>query len=118
MAGGTQRQPAAGWRSAVSALAEEIKAALREVLREELPLEDLRLFLARAAAESDRMLSVEEAAQRLGLSVSTVYKKSQTCELPSVKMGTRTLFRVADLDAYAAARRRSPERVRELVARA
>src|SRR6266850_6712191 len=102
----------------MSALADEIKTAIREVLREELPLDDLRLFLARAAAENDRLLSVEEAAQRLGLSVSTVYKKSQTCELASVKMGSRTLFRAADLDAYGAARRRSPERVLQLVARA
>ena len=104
----------------MSAIADEIKTALREVLREELS----RIFgqeqfplSGRPAAEVD-LLDVGAAARRLGLAVGTVYRKAAKCELPSVKLGERVLFRPADLDAYAEARRRSPERVRELVARA
>jgi excisionase family DNA binding protein len=92
---------------------DDLKSVIREVIREELAL-----LFPRVPPDNDRLLNVEEAAQRLGLSVSTVYKKSQACELPSVKMGSRTLFRPADLDAYTASRRRSPERVRDLLARA
>jgi hypothetical protein len=40
------------------------------------------------------------------------------CELPSHKIGGRLVFAPADLDAYAAARRRSPEKVRALAAKA
>ncbi len=91
---------------------DELKAAVREVLREELPR--LLAGLQVAAPDGERLLDVDEAAQRLGLSPSTVYKRAQACKLPSVKDGTRVLFRPADLDAYAAARRRSPEKVRAL----
>ena len=104
----------------MSAIADEIKTALREVLREELSRmfgqEQLPLS-GRPAADDGRLLNVDEAAQRLGLAAGTVYRKAAKCELPSVKLGERVLFRPADLDAYAEARRRSPERVRELVAR-
>lgn len=48
-----------------------------------------------------RLVGVEEAARHLGLSTSTVYKRAERCELPSVKEGGRLLFRMADLDAYA-----------------
>jgi excisionase family DNA binding protein len=85
--------------------------AIRDVVREEFS----RLLAAQA--DRDRLLDVDEAALRLGLSTSTVYKKSQTCEIPSVKIGGRVLFRPLDLDAYAEARRRSPERVMELAGR-
>jgi excisionase family DNA binding protein len=90
---------------------EDLKAAIREVLREELPR-----LLAEVLGQADRerLLDVDEAAQRLGLSSSTIYKWANSCELPSVKVGVRVLFRPADLDAYAEARRRSPERVKSL----
>lgn len=90
-----------------------IASTVREVVREELQrCGALRRPVPAAPAEA--LLGVPEVAQRLGLAKSTVYKRAQACELPSVKVGTRVLFRPADLDAYAEARRRSPERVREL----
>jgi len=90
--------------------ADELKAAVREVLREELAH---LLGQARPGADAD-LVDVEEAARRLGLAVGTVYRKAQKCELPSHKLGERVLFSPADLDAYTQARRRSPERVRKL----
>ena len=88
---------------------EALKSAIREVLREELPR-----LLATAQPPGERLLDVHEAAQRLGLAKSTIYKRSERCELASVKVGTRVLFRPADLDAFTGARRRSPEQVKAL----
>jgi len=83
-----------------------VKAAIREVVREEL---------AALRGEKERLMDVDEAAQRLGLSASTIYKlASRSDALASVKIGGRLLFKPSDLDAYAEARRRSPERVRKL----
>jgi excisionase family DNA binding protein len=96
----------------MSALADEMKAALREVLREELLA--LREELRRPSQDGDRLVDVAEAARRLGLATSTVYKRAEACLLPSVKDGGRLLFRIADLAQYAEERRRSPERVKEL----
>jgi excisionase family DNA binding protein len=100
--------------------ADELRALLREVVREELPLA-LAQLQPRPDIDPDRLVGVAEAADRLGLSTSTVYKRAEACELPSVKDGGRLLFRVADLVAYAEARRRSSgrssERVRQLAQR-
>jgi excisionase family DNA binding protein len=98
----------------VSALAEEIRAALREVLREELPRALAQLRPAPTTDDRDCLVGIKEAARRLGLSTSTAYKRAERCELPSVKDGGRLLFRTADLTAYAEDRRRSPERVNEI----
>jgi excisionase family DNA binding protein len=96
----------------MSALADEIAAALAPLHDEIRALrEELR---ATAARGGDALLDVDEAARRLGLARSTVYKLAQRCELPSVKAGARLLFRPADLDAHVDARRRSPERVKAL----
>jgi excisionase family DNA binding protein len=103
----------------MSALAEEIKSALREVLREELPRALAQLGLkAKDEADAECLIGVQEAAQRLGLSVSTIYKRAERCELPSVKDGGRLLFKTDDLMAYAEGRRRSPERVHQLAIKA
>jgi len=95
----------------LSLSAEEIRATIQQVLREELPR---MLAELRQPAPVDGLLGVEAAAKRLGLSTSTVYKRGQRGHLPCIKDGSRVLFRPADLDAYAEARRRSPDRVRAL----
>ena len=97
----------------MSALAEELEAVVRKVLREELA----RLISGLPSPAGERLLDVDETARRLGLSSSTIYKRANACELPSVKLGGRVLFKPADLDAYAEERRRSPERVKELASR-
>jgi excisionase family DNA binding protein len=97
----------------VSALAEEIKSAVREVLREEL-LRALAQLRAALTTDRDCLVGVKEAARRLGLSTSTVYRRAERCELPSIKDGSRRLFKIPDLMAYAEARRSSPEKARRL----
>jgi excisionase family DNA binding protein len=101
-----------------------LKEAVRQVLREELPrvLAELQqgvglpVGVHDSLRRVDGLIGVEAAARHLGLAAGTVYKLARKCELPSVKMGTRLLFKLADLDAYAAARRRSPERVTAIAA--
>jgi excisionase family DNA binding protein len=96
----------------------ELRAALRvvlpEILREVLPT----LLAQTAANNPPNLLGVDQAAEHLGLGVSTIRKLAGRCEVASVKSGRRLLFRPEDLDAYAKARRRSPERVRALAERA
>jgi excisionase family DNA binding protein len=95
----------------VSALADEIRAAVREVLRDELPK---LLAEARPQQQGAALVGVTEAARRLGLAVGTVYKMAARLEVPSHKIKGRLLFRAADIEEYTTARRRSPERVAEL----
>jgi excisionase family DNA binding protein len=64
--------------------------------------------------DDERLLSVREAARRLGLRPSTVYKMAGRGSIPSVKLGGRRLFRVADLDRLVSESRLSSERIDEL----
>src|SRR5438105_15034249 len=97
----------------MSTLADEIHAAVQKAFETAIPrMVDEVLKRMGAGTEATDLLDVAAAARRLGLAVGTVYRKAAKCELPSVKLGERVLFRPADLDAYAEARRRSPERVR------
>jgi excisionase family DNA binding protein len=98
----------------MSALVEEIRAAVQQALREELPRALAELRGSSASAPATELLGVAAAARRLGLRTGTVYKMAARGELPSHKIGGRRLFAPADLDAFAEARRCSPERVREL----
>jgi excisionase family DNA binding protein len=45
------------------------------------------------------VLSPRDAADRYGLSVPTLYRMARRGELRMAKIGSRTLIRVADLDA-------------------
>jgi excisionase family DNA binding protein len=47
-----------------------------------------------------RLLTVDEAAEYLGLQVDTVYKKSRLRELPSVKVGRALRFDVEALKRF------------------
>ena len=51
-------------------------------------------------AVGKRLLNAEEAAQYLGLSVDTVYKKARLRELPSVKVGRALRFDVKALERF------------------
>lgn len=62
--------------------------------------------LADPAQGAQALIDVDAAADRLGLSVSTVYRLSRRQTLPSVKVGERLLFEPEALDAYIASNRR------------
>jgi len=62
----------------------------------------------------EQLVGVAAAAERLGISTSTVYKMAARVELPSVKLGGRLLFKLADLAAHAEKRRRTPAIVARL----
>jgi len=101
----------------MSALADEVREAVRQAIREELPRVLAELQQATSPRAGDMLVGVEAAARRLGLAKGTVYKMAEKCELPSHKIKGRLLFSPADLDTYADARRRSPEIVAQLAAR-
>ena len=83
-------------------LEELVVGAVRRALAEARPVP--------AKNDDKRLVGVKDAAKRLGMSAKTLYKRAASVEIPSVKDG-RLLFRIADLDAYAEAHRRSPELV-------
>lgn len=51
------------------------------------------------------LLSVEQAAERLGLSLWTVYRLARGGSLGSVQIGRRRLFAEEDLEAFVKATR-------------
>jgi excisionase family DNA binding protein len=93
-------------------LDEALRAAMRDILREELPalLEEVlkkhrveqHNNEARPAAIEDKLLSVDEVAARLGVSKPTVRRWIQKGELTASCVGPRRLLRVrqTDVDAF------------------
>jgi hypothetical protein len=55
---------------------------------------------ARSAPVNEKLLSVKEAAQQLGVSESWLYQS----DVPHVKLGRRKLYRPTDLAGYVDAR--------------
>lgn len=47
----------------------------------------------------DRLISIPEAARRLGLSYWTLYRWAQDRRVPSIRLGRRRLIAVCDLQA-------------------
>ncbi len=52
-----------------------------------------------AGRSADRLLSINEVADRLSISRDTVYRVIAR-EVPTYRVGERTRFRAADLDDY------------------
>jgi excisionase family DNA binding protein len=73
------------------ALSTIIRDAVRDVLQE----------VNAAGADNAALISVPEAAQRLGLGMTKLRELIASGELRSVVVGTRRLLRPADLDAFA-----------------
>jgi excisionase family DNA binding protein len=70
--------------------------------------------LPEETASDSRLLTVEEAAEHLSLSPSTVYRLGETAQLARVKLGSRVRFRRRDLDEYAERHRTSDGKVIDL----
>ena len=61
--------------------------------------------------DSEKLLTVDEVAEILRVSPSTVYRRIQAGELPAVKLGHRQVrIKQEDLDAYIEAHRIEPDR--------
>jgi excisionase family DNA binding protein len=63
----------------------------------------------------DNLISVEQAAQRLGVSFWTVYRLARSGRLASIRLGRRRLFQEQDLERLISATRQEgkPSPVRE-----
>ncbi|MCA9668101.1 MAG: helix-turn-helix domain-containing protein [Myxococcales bacterium] len=55
-------------------------------------------------ASAGELLDVRHAAERLGMSVSWVYRQVESGRLSCVRIGNRVRFRVADLEVFVAER--------------
>ena len=87
----------------MSAFSEELEAAVRRVLREEMP----KLL----REDPERKVRVMEASKRTGLAKATLYEMAEELKIPSYKVGRALLFKVADLDEYIERTRRSRDAV-------
>ena len=52
------------------------------------------------STRQDRLLSVQEVAQRFGVPVSWVYAKAEDGTLPSYKVGHYRRFRLPEIDEF------------------
>jgi excisionase family DNA binding protein len=57
----------------------------------------------------ETLLSVHQAAERLGVSFWTVYRMARSGQLPSIHLGRRRLFVEEDLEKLIRSRRTDPE---------
>jgi excisionase family DNA binding protein len=64
----------------------------------------------REAAGVEPLVTVEEAAEFLGVRVGTVYLWAESERIPSYKVGNLRRFRLSELEAYLHARRTGPSR--------
>ncbi len=70
-----------------------------EIIRE-LVREELGRALGDRKGTPQALFTVQQAADRLMLAPATVYKMAERREIPSVKIGSRLLFRPEDLDRF------------------
>ena len=64
--------------------------------------------------ERNRLVNLNGAADYLNMPKSTIYKRSSTGKLPSVKIGKSVLFALSDLADYVESHRRGPDVVLKL----
>jgi excisionase family DNA binding protein len=94
----------------IDALADRIAERAAEIV-----LERLRPEIVHSRDHDDtRLIDVHAAAGKLSVAESAIYKLAGSGRLPSVKVGGRLRFRVADIEKLIEQGTRSDERVREL----
>ncbi|MEP6645926.1 MAG: helix-turn-helix domain-containing protein [Saprospiraceae bacterium] len=79
---------------------EQLPQAVYEIQQKLASIEQLLLQLNKASPESDAILTVEEAAKFLNLSVATIYSLISKGELPVMKRSKRCYFSKFELIAY------------------
>jgi excisionase family DNA binding protein len=63
------------------------------------PRDDMA-FEGQPRKSTERLLSIREVRETLGVSSQTLYRLIRRGELPAVKIGARTLVREGELDAF------------------
>ena len=79
---------------------EQLPQAVYEIQQKLASIEQLLLQLTKTNPGSDAILTVEEAAEFLDLSVATIYKMISQRELPVMKQSKRCYFSKLELVAY------------------
>lgn len=75
---------------------EQLLEAFRPIIRHELAQVQPTLPSG-AAAPADELLTVQQAAQLLDVSVATIHEHKRTGKLPYTKLGGRTYLKRSDL---------------------
>lgn len=80
-------------------LAEEVRAGVLAALAEidEAVRTAVRAELNRTGGDPDRLVGVEEAAHRLGMTLAALRKAAARGTIPAKRVGRRLRFRVGDL---------------------
>ena len=76
------------------ALQELISNAVRQALHTQQTAQST------AQQEEPRLLTRDEAARFLRVSISTLHRRVKDGDIPTIVMGGRTLFRQSDLEAF------------------
>ena len=69
----------------------------REIIREEIHRAFKQLDFGSSTEDFDEILDVNKACQFLGVSKSTIYKKTSDREIPHSKVGKRLYFKRSEL---------------------
>lgn len=79
---------------------DQLPQAVYEIQQKLASIEQLLIQLNKSGPESDTILTVEEAAELLDLSVATIYSLISKGELPVMKRSKRCYFSKLELIAY------------------
>ncbi|GAA4295711.1 helix-turn-helix domain-containing protein [Nibribacter koreensis] len=82
---------------------------LRMIVREELRRVLSETGLLKAIGLHEELLTIEQAAQMLGLAKSTIYVLTSRQEIPCFKKSRRLYFRRSELLTWVEAGRRKPD---------
>jgi excisionase family DNA binding protein len=95
------------------ALIEDLAHRLAERVVEKLELVLEKMSL-NPQEDDGALLDVQEAAAKLSLAPSTVYRLSREGKIPSLKIGSTLRFRTSDLSDFLCSRARGSQRVQDL----
>lgn len=76
---------------------EQLPKAVATILESVMRIENLLQQKKESLIDSDKLLTVKEAAEFLDVSVSTIYKLTSTLEIPFNKRSKRIYFMKSDL---------------------
>ena len=102
-------EPSSGEATAVRADALLVERVAQRVVEKLAPVLE-----AMAGVSAPQLLDIEEAARRLCISTSTLYKRVSKGDIKHVKDGSSVAFRASHLDEYIEERTHAPRRAREL----